>query len=192
MARQSEIRKTMIIREAAILFREKGYMAANLRRLAKRAGIQGGSLYYHFESKQDILFTIMNHTMDDLLALADACRARGGSPPDSLRWAIQEHIKYHVENINETYVTDNELKSLDSAYLAIINDKRSAYEVFFEEILSEGVKQGLFQINDIKVITYGILQISTGTSVWFKEGGRLTADQISEIYFNLIYQGIKK
>ena len=41
--------------EAATLFLRQGYAETSLRHIARAAGMQAGSVYYHFESKDEIL-----------------------------------------------------------------------------------------------------------------------------------------
>jgi len=60
-------RKEIIFREAARLFKEKGYNSSTLRGLANKAGIKGGSIYHHYSSKQEILYLIMEYTMTNLI-----------------------------------------------------------------------------------------------------------------------------
>jgi AcrR family transcriptional regulator len=44
------------------LFYRKGYFATGISQIAKTAGIQKSSIYYHFSSKEDILFDILRTT----------------------------------------------------------------------------------------------------------------------------------
>ncbi|MFC3172827.1 TetR/AcrR family transcriptional regulator [Novosphingobium bradum] len=46
---------TRLIREARAMLREQGHPQFNLRELAARAGITAGAMYYHFESKTELL-----------------------------------------------------------------------------------------------------------------------------------------
>ncbi|WP_052659262.1 TetR/AcrR family transcriptional regulator [Pseudomonas sp. LFM046] len=58
------------LREAALdLFTEQGYPNTSLRDLAARLGIGAGSLYNHIESKQALLFDLVEECMSDLLSL---------------------------------------------------------------------------------------------------------------------------
>ena len=49
-----EATRDQILVEAARLFRHQGYAATTLRQIADAAGIKAGSIYYHFEGKDDI------------------------------------------------------------------------------------------------------------------------------------------
>ncbi|WP_148863503.1 TetR/AcrR family transcriptional regulator [Marinobacter fonticola] len=52
-----------LLREAARLFREKGYERTTVRDLATAVGIQSGSLFHHFRSKEAILKAVMVETV---------------------------------------------------------------------------------------------------------------------------------
>src|SRR2546430_11117738 len=57
------------IRAAAVqLFAEYGYHAAPLRDIARMAGIQAASIYYHYTNKQALLVEIMETHMRQLNA----------------------------------------------------------------------------------------------------------------------------
>ena len=99
-------RREIILQEAAHLFREKSYPGANLRELARRAGIQGGSIYHHFASKQEILFQLMDHTMSDMIKRLTAQLAVIECPLEKLRTTVHFHIEYHVTGPDQTYITD--------------------------------------------------------------------------------------
>ncbi len=52
-----------LLRAAAHLFREKGYHRTTVRDIASLVGIQSGSLFHHFKSKEDILIQVMKETI---------------------------------------------------------------------------------------------------------------------------------
>ena len=55
-------RYNSILEESASIFRRQGYHATSLQDVADAVGIQKGSLYHHFDSKEDILFQIIEET----------------------------------------------------------------------------------------------------------------------------------
>jgi TetR/AcrR family transcriptional regulator, cholesterol catabolism regulator len=183
-------RKLVILQEAACLFREKGYMASTLRELAKRSGVQGGSIYYHFTSKQEILYQIMDYTMKNLLFNLKESIKGEKDPVEKLKKAIRFHIEYHVKNPDETHVTDSEIHSLTKGKYDRIVRKRRSYEKIFLQILEEGIKSGVIVINDVKLAAIAILQMCTGISYWFKENGALTVEEIADEYISFSCWGV--
>ena len=49
-----EEKRERVLREAALLFAEKGYPDTDMAKLARRAGISKGSIYTYFESKDEL------------------------------------------------------------------------------------------------------------------------------------------
>ena len=188
---KAECTKAKIINEAAYLFRKKGYAASTLREIAKRCGIEGGSIYFHFGSKQEILLTIMEEVMDELTSQVNEGLASESDPLEKLRTAIAIHIKYHIDKLDKTYATDSDIRSLTNENYNLIVTKRRAYENIFIKILEEGIGKKIFRKLDAKMTTFSILQMCTGVSYWFKEDEILSIDEITERYFNFICGGVR-
>ncbi|KPU99457.1 TetR family transcriptional regulator [Variovorax paradoxus] len=84
-----------ILLEASRLFRHHGYAATTLREVADAAGIKAGSIYYHFESKEQILGEVLDK---GILAVAKAVRERvealpqGATARKKVAAAIEGHL----------------------------------------------------------------------------------------------------
>lgn len=190
MADDKASRKQIILKEAARLFREKGYIASNLRELAKRAGIQGGSIYHHFSSKQDILFQLMDNTMTDMVTSLSAVLAGTDDPEEKLRRLLRFHISYTICGPDETYITEDELRNLNADnYLQIIA-KRDAYQKLFEEVFLAGYQQQGWMVVDPKLMARAAIQMGTGVASWYKPEGPMSIDQISTYYAELLCKGL--
>lgn len=57
--RRAEARPAEIVQAAYEIFAEKGFAAARLDDIAKRAGVSKGALYLYFETKQDIFEAVV-------------------------------------------------------------------------------------------------------------------------------------
>ena len=183
-------RKQIILKEAARLFREKGYLATNLRELARRAGIQGGSIYHHFGSKQEILFQLMDNTMTDMVTSLSTLLNGIDDPQEKLGRLLRFHISYTICGPDETYITDDELRNLNADnYLQIIA-KRDAYQKLFEEVFLAGSQQQGWLVVDQKLMARAAIQMGTGVASWYKPDGPMSIDQISEYYAELLCKGL--
>jgi AcrR family transcriptional regulator len=183
-------RREIILQEAAHLFREKSYPGSNLRELAKRAGIQGGSIYHHFSSKQEILFQLMDHTMEDMFEQLSTLLAPCACPAERLRQAIRFHIAYNISGPDETYITDDELRNLDADNYRQIITKRDLYQGIFEETIATGNAEQNWNVENIKLVARAIIQMCSGVSRWYKPEGELSIDQIADQYFILLTAGL--
>ncbi len=73
-------RRTEILDTAAALFASSG-LRTSLKEIADACGVQPGSLYHHFESKEAIIVELVDRYHADLDALADATLANAGADP---------------------------------------------------------------------------------------------------------------
>ncbi len=78
-------RRTALLGSAAKLFRQKGFAATTTRDIATAAGMQSGSPFYHFKTKNALLYAVMEQGMHTALAhqhaALNACRADAPSDP---------------------------------------------------------------------------------------------------------------
>jgi len=184
--------KTMeAIRKAGLkLIHEHGYEAMTLRQLASEVGVQVGSLYNHISTKQDLLFDLIKAHMDDLLEELDIRLAGIDHPVDRLKSFIAFHVSYHILRKREVFIGYSELRSLDPNHYEEIVGLRRQYERRLTDILDRGQAQGLFQVGDTAVAGYGILAMLTGVCTWFRPSGRLSREQVAEIYCDMVLRGL--
>ncbi|MFZ0284873.1 MAG: helix-turn-helix domain-containing protein, partial [Terriglobales bacterium] len=53
-----------ILRMAARLFQQQGYDATSMNDVATALKVSKAGLYHHFQSKDEILFELMNHALN--------------------------------------------------------------------------------------------------------------------------------
>jgi AcrR family transcriptional regulator len=181
------------IRQAAIdLFYRKGYFAASISEIAAASGIRKASLYHHYESKEALLFAILKETMDDLMAHLEACLKGIEEIEARMRAAVRGHVQFHLRRQKENFIANSELRGLTEAHYQAVVHRRDAYERVFQEIIGTGRRQGVFAPGDDKILSYAILTLCTAGASWFKPDGRLSVDEIAEIYENFIISGLKR
>jgi AcrR family transcriptional regulator len=63
---------------AVTVFNERGYDGTSMEDLARRLGISKSSIYYHVESKEELLALALDRALNGLFAVADEVTASGG------------------------------------------------------------------------------------------------------------------
>lgn len=175
------------IRAAAIqLFRARGYHGTSIRDLAEAVQMETASLYYHYPSKQHILFDVFSRIMDDLIGGIRVATGGDTSTQERLRAAVRFHVCFHAARQDEAIVSHSELRALSPENLVSIIAKRDQYQTFWQALLKEGVATGCFQIADIPVSANAILMMCSGVSDWFAMKGRLSGDEIANRYEELV------
>ncbi|MHB8589857.1 MAG: TetR/AcrR family transcriptional regulator [Candidatus Dormibacteraceae bacterium] len=189
VARRGERTAEEIRAVALDLFYKQGFQATALRDVAARVGIQVGSLYNHIVSKGELLFEIMESVMQDLLddqrQVADTADV-----VERMRLLVDHHVKFHGRRAREVFVGNSELRSLRPAQRARIVSLRDQYELVFRKELENGIRQGKFLPVDVAVAAYGILAMATSVSTYYSARGRLSLDEIAEIYAAIVIRGL--
>ena len=173
----------------ALIYRH-GYEAMSLRALAAEVGMQPGSLYKYFESKEALLYQIMTAHMDALLAEVETALAGVERPIDRLRVFSVFHLQYHRARHKELHIANAELRCLGPGPRARIVDLRRRYERILQDILSAGVAEGTIRVKDVRIATFAIIAMLTGIGAWFRPGGRLPMEEIVDIHLELLMGGM--
>jgi TetR/AcrR family transcriptional regulator, cholesterol catabolism regulator len=179
---KSDDRVRQIEQVAAELFYTEGYHGTGLREIARAVGVQPASLYHHFANKQELLFSVLAHTIDDLLAGAQEVLAAESEPRAQLAGLIRRFIMLVSTRQREGAVGDIELRSLEPGNRAILIEKRDRYQHCFEQVIERGVAEGIFTVTDAKLSTYAILGMCNHIGLWYRPTGARTIDDIAASY----------
>lgn len=169
-----------IHREALALFYARGYEATTLREIADAVGITVGSLYNHISSKQELLVNLMTSMMDLLNGEIDEALDGLSDPLDRLHAFMHRSILVHGHHREETFVGNNELRSLDDDNRLALIAMRDNYEKKLRSILETAVNAGCATLPDIQMATFAGLAICAHVATWYEPGGRLALDEIAD------------
>src|SRR5260370_14303524 len=179
-----------ILDAAVQLFAEYGYHAAPLRDIARIAGIQAASIYYHYPSKQALLVEIMESHMRQLNANLERIVNKHNTVQQCLYEAISNHIRLHTTYKSEFFIIDTEIRALEGENRANILALRDRYEDLIQELLRKGMEQRVLRQTDVKISSYAIIAMCTEVAQWFRPAGRLSVQQVIEIYNQMVTEGL--
>jgi AcrR family transcriptional regulator len=185
------MQRSDIIDAAAQIFRQKGYHAASMQDIADAVHLQKSSLYHHVDSKQDLLFAILNKALDllidDLTQIVDSELM----PDEKLHKAMQVYVGRLTEDANLASVLLLEYRSLEPKLQAQHNIRRDRYEGLWRRLVQEGIEAGVFRVVDEAVATFALLGVQNWMITWFKKGGRLEARELADQFCDLFLKGLQ-
>jgi len=152
--------------------------------------MQAASIYYHYTSKQALLIEIMETYMQRLNANLERILREQNEPQQCLRAAIANHIRLHTSYKSEFFIIDTEIRALEGENRTRIISLRDRYEYLLQELLRDGMERGVFRQSDVKVTSYAIIAMCTEVATWFRPNGRLSVQQVIDIYTQMITQGL--
>jgi len=154
-------RRNHIVRCSTKAFTKKGYDRTNMRELAKACEMSAGALYHYFGSKEEILYSIINSaTSQQAGSMEDwANELATVSPTIALVELMRKFYEWHDENQDITLFTYQETKNLPGNAQQNIFDSEARILTVFEKLLTRGIEEGEFNIDDPKLIAHDIVVI---------------------------------
>jgi AcrR family transcriptional regulator len=189
--RQGGAKKQQILEAAAKIFRQKGYDRATLRDIAKEARLLPGSLYYHIRSKEDLLRLIVEQPIHDLYTQLEDLVVAEAPAAEKLGRAIAVHLHAFDAHYPSLFVYLQNLLPLD-AMRRSPQKQAKRYEECWQRLLIQGIQSGEFPpALDVKVATFAILGMCNWMHRWYRQGGRLSIDDIIQQFSGLVLNGLR-
>ena len=170
---------------ASDLFRERGYAGTSIRDIARALSVQGASLYAHVESKEDVLWAIVDRAASRFEAAADdaerdAVSRRPGDPAEAVAALVRAHVQVLTADVDEASVFVHEWRALGEMRRAAILARRDAYEARFRRSIEEGIAVGAFAMTDPAIASTTLLTALNGVATWYDPDGRLAPERIAD------------
>jgi AcrR family transcriptional regulator len=172
-----------ILDAAAQVIRKKGFHAASMADIAQAVNLQKASLYHHVASKQEILLALLDRAIDMLTEHIGPLAAQSVPADEKLHNMIHAYLHLMAENADLAAVLLFEHRSRHIP-------NRDRFEALWRDVLSEGVKSGVFQCPDPGLTVRALLGILNWTLTWYRPKGELSIEEIADQYIELFYHGL--
>jgi len=182
-----EQKRRKIRDDAAKIFAERGFENTTTRDIAKAAEISPASVYYYFDSKEVLLYQILDETMSTGLALIEEIEQSDKNLKEKLSDILRIHTRAAVD-YNKMKLLVHDQNSLSSEHKEIIKQKQRTYVKKLIEILEDLKQKGEILNLDTTVCAFTFFGMVSWAYRWYNPKGRITPDELSEI-FNQIFTG---
>lgn len=190
---QSVDRRERLLEVAARVFSERGYRGASMQDLANSLGILKGSIYAHIESKEDLLFEIVDRGADRFIDRLKAVASKDAPASAKLRAALQAHVETVAEHMEAATVFLNDWKFLSAKRRRVIEAKRNQYQSLVRQIVDEGIRAGEFRKGlDPKFATLLVLSSANWLYQWYDPKGPMSPREIASQFGEMILKGFSK
>jgi AcrR family transcriptional regulator len=193
MAREALVdSRQEILRTAARLFQQRGYDATSMNDVAAALKLSKGGLYHHFQSKDEILFEIMDHAME-ITQERVVTPVRGiADPEERLRALIRLHIEVVLSpRDREITVMLHENHPLPPALRKRINARKKDYIHFVENLMAEvqRLRQSKGGVSP-RAAAFALLGMINWIYQWYKPEGDLQTNNLIPQFTNLVFGGM--
>ncbi|MGH8013925.1 MAG: TetR/AcrR family transcriptional regulator [Candidatus Binataceae bacterium] len=161
-------RRSQLLGAAARLFRERGYHATSMRDIAKAVGMLSGSIYYHFDSKEEMLVAVYEEGARRFSEAVDAAIVNSSEPWTRLRLACAAHLRAMMAYRDYTQVMIRTSPSEAGGAEARLRELRGDYESRFRRLINELELPDKIDRRYLRLFLIGGLNWS---QVWYHDNG---------------------
>lgn len=189
LAHENHNRRMELVLAAATLFRDQGYERTTVRDLGNAVGLQSGSLFYHFRSKEEILVAVMALGISRTTEQLEAALAEAATPRSKLAALFQVHLHSLLgDNQAALEVMLYEWRSVSAQARPGLIVLRDRYEALWQQVLELAAEAGLVK-QDTRLLRRTLLGSLHWSVQWFREEGELSVDQLAERMLELVLVG---
>lgn len=151
-------------------FSRKGFARTSIRDIAQAAGIQPGSVYHHFASKDDLFVAAHSAGMREVTRLVEAATARSRDPWERLEIAFTVHIRHLISGNDLTVWTGASLFLFESPEMQRqLRAERDRFEAVYRRLIADlplpaGVDRSLLRLQLLGALNW--------TRTWYRPGKR--------------------
>lgn len=177
--RKNKLKKQEITESALKVLSEKGYHATTMEEVAARLLMTKGSVYYYFKDKQHLVYESQIMLLEQSIENMSRIKSKALTIEAELLESIVVHIEYVLAERAGFELMANFKEIFSNSQVIAIEKIRKKYAVHYDELLKLGVEDGIFHIDDIKLVRNLVLGAMNWMAVWYAEGGEKSKEEIA-------------
>lgn len=116
-----------ILKAACDTIARRGFHQASIRDIARAAGLSLAGLYHYVGGKDELLFLVLDRSLDQLIAALDQALAEARTPETRLLALIRTHLDFAFQRTAALKVINRDYDLLEEPQRSEIAAKRQAY-----------------------------------------------------------------
>jgi TetR/AcrR family transcriptional regulator, fatty acid metabolism regulator protein len=182
-------KREAILRAATKVFATNGYFSSKVADIAQEAGVADGTVYLYFKSKEEILHSIFDRSMEEAITAGRQEIAEIEDPREKLRRIARLHLERLGMDRDLAVVFQVELRGSTKFMEEFSGGGFADYLGMIRTVFEEGQAQGLFRqelnANVVAKIFFGALDEMATNWILSKRRYKLApmADEVVDILF---------
>lgn len=194
MVSKSARTRDRILAAAAELLAERGYASITLSQIAARADLKAGSLYYHFDSKDDLVAEVLEVgvlSAQDAVTTAVTALGTDARPQQRLRVAITAHLTSTLSRGSYTKANIRSYGQIPEEVAARLRQAQRAYGRVWQDLIAEAVRGGGVRDDlDQSIVRLLLLGAMNWAVEWFDEDGAQDPAGVADQLATLVLEGL--
>jgi AcrR family transcriptional regulator len=197
MARgRKEETRERILNVALALFVRKGYNGTSVDEITHTADLTKGALYGHFESKAQLLLTLINEFKTRFIqAMINSTDRENLGALDKLHQIVSFNARFALENqalcVLPTFLTFERREHME--FEIALKEVYQEYKNYIAKIIRQGQREGVFKKDlnlDLAATTFIALHDGT-LHQWLLNQDRIDSKQFVKTFRKIFFEGIQ-
>lgn len=178
-----------ILTQAAALFSAQGYMRSSIADLADACKLSRGALYHYFDSKEAILFAILDAHIREMIERVEAAVSEGGPTLTQFRNVIRTIVEVNAKSPNEQRVLIHDLSFLNEDEQETIKNLERQLVDIVTDLLVRLDAEGKIVKRTKKIYTMMLFGIINYTYTWYDAKGGIGPREFADMAVDLFLHG---
>ncbi|MCC3144433.1 TetR/AcrR family transcriptional regulator [Halanaerobium sp. Z-7514] len=184
--------KQCILNSALKVFSENNYHAASMAMIAKEAGVSKGTLYWHFDSKEELFREIVLSGLDYFNQKFINIAEEEISSEEKIYKIINFGVTTLIENSQMGDILRNNVQLVSEDFQKRIEIKHRESVEIFKQIIEQGIKEkSIKKLNPRKTAVMMLTALFTSNSEWLIDQTPDSKQQVEFIY-SFLMDGISR
>lgn len=172
------MKRERILSEAVELFYQNGYLPTNVEAIADRLGATKPFVYYHFQSKIDLLNEICERVMREALEATVGAASARLAPVEKLSLFVQDFTSVVLDRHEYVSIYFREQLNLPEEVNTRVMEMRKKIDHNLRNILREGKQAGDFRFENLAMASQIVAGMISYTFAWYSDSLHLSKEDI--------------
>lgn len=191
-ARSGAKREQEVLDAATKVFHSRSYADASIQDIADELGILKGSVYHYIESKEDLLFRLLEDSHSEVQTILDEVAALDDlAPVDRLREYVVRQVEYTIRNLSKMAIYYHDIDQLSTKRRKELLRRRRVHDDFVVGLIEDAQRRGDVDPGLDAQLTANFL---FGSMIWiyrwYRPGGKLRPRQLAEACADFVIHGL--
>ncbi|MBC8439516.1 MAG: TetR/AcrR family transcriptional regulator [Deltaproteobacteria bacterium] len=184
-----ETKRNSIRDIAARVFAKNGFERTTIRGIAEEGGISAASIYYYFDSKEELLYQILDETMSTGLELIRAIEKKKINQKEKLIEILRMHTMTAID-FDKMKLLVHEQNYLTSEHRDVLILKQKIYMSQLTKVFQSLKEDSQMRDLDPKVCAFAFFGMVSWAYRWFNPDGDMSTQQLADNFTEIFTKGI--
>jgi AcrR family transcriptional regulator len=192
IAKDHDEKRAQILKSAAKVFAEAGYDRASMTQLARDCGISKANIYHYYDSKDAVLFGLLDTYLCDLRDRVCGVEVADLTPDDALRQVVAEILLAYQGADYEHKVQSGAMGALPEEQQKLLRAYQRKMVQFLSDTL-QTVAPKVFEADPAKLraATMSVFGMLNWYYMWNSGAGSQAREDYADLVANLTLNGVR-